>query len=443
MDKANLFTRRAFINGLGAAAGTLHPWIRPLALGAVGCAAERASKDPEIAARDEDFWRPVQEAYRADRALLNLNNGGVSPFPRMVEEALFDYTREALRCPSRFLLRDPDPPLEAVRRELASMFGSEPDEIAIVRNSTEALETVTFGLDLRKGDEILSSNQDYPRMVNAWKQRAMRDGVVFRQISLPAPPRDLSEIVAAFERAITPRTRVLHFCHVINLTGQILPVRELCELARSRGILSLVDGAHSFAHFPFQWKDLGCDFFGTSLHKWLSAPFGSGMLFVKKSRIRSLWPLFAHSEPRSGDIRKFEQIGTHPTPIYHAIAHAIDFNRSIGLERKAARLRYLKSYWADLLPEDDRVKFHTSFEPEQSCAIALLHLQGVPSKRLADHLRDDHAIIVAPIQHQELRGIRVSPHVYTTLAELNRFAGAIHEVLDHGLPEPRRKRGPI
>ncbi len=428
--------RRSFLRAVGGAAGAMavSTSLTPRLWARLRRQSQLAEGlDAKAVATDEAFWLPVQDAYPVDRSLLNLNNGGVSPSPRQAQQALRRMQDFANQCPSRNLWRIQEPQRETVRQDLAELFGANAEEIAICRNATEALETVTFGLDLKPGDVVLSTNQDYPRMIHAWNQRAQREGIEFRQISLPTPST-AEQTVEAFARAITPQTKVLHFCHVINLTGQILPVRELCDLARSRGCLSLVDGAHAFGHLDFRGTDLGCDFYGTSLHKWMSAPFGTGMLYVRKEHIESVWPLFAHEHPRSEDIRKFEQIGTHPCPLVLSIAEAIKLHRQIGPARKEARLRSLRDHWAGPLSREPGIRFHTALESESSCGFATIEVPGIEAADLASHLWQKHRIVVSPIRHEEFQGIRVSSHVYTLRPELDRFVRAMQEVAREGLP---------
>jgi len=280
---------------------------------------------------------------------------------------------------------------------------------------------------------VLATTHDYPRMVTTWKQRAARDGIVFKQVSLPMPPKDLGEIVTLFAQAITPKTKVLHFCHVVNMTGQILPVKALCRLAREKGILSICDGAHSFAHLDFVRDDLECDFFGTSLHKWLSAPVGNGMLYVRKELIPTVWPLLAAEEKQRDDIRKFEEFGTHPVPIFLAISEAVRLHQAIGGARKQERMRFLRERWTKPLAQQPKVKVLTSPDPAQSCGVAIMALDDVEPGKLAEWLREKKQIIVSPINHPEVKGIRVTPHVYTTLPELDRFVDAIAEAADRGI----------
>ena len=239
---------------------------------------------------DEDFWLEIQRAFTVDRTLINLNNGGVSPSPKVVQEAMRRYLEYSNHAPVYTMWRILDPQIESVRRRLALNFGCDMEEIAITRNASESLENCQFGLNLKPGDEVLTTNQDYPRMITTWLQRERREGIKLKQISIPVPATH-DQIVEAFEKAITPRTKVMHFCHITNLSGQIYPVKRLAQLARSRGIEAIVDGAHAYAHFPFKHADLDCDYYGSSLHKWLTAPFGTGLLYVRKEKIQQLWSL--------------------------------------------------------------------------------------------------------------------------------------------------------
>ncbi len=430
-------SRREFVQGLGRAAGVgaLASTFGMVAMERVQAAAKRvAARTPVEVASDEDFWLTIQDAWDADRSLLNLNNGGCSPAPRAALEALFRMWRFANQTMYHNLMGVLNPQKETVRTQLAGIFGASPEEIAIVRNASEALETLTFGIELKPGDEVLSTTHDYPRMVTAWKQRAAREGIVFKQITLPVPPKDLGEIVTLFAQAITPKTRVLHFCHVVNITGQILPVQALCRLARSKGILSIVDGAHAFAHIDAKRDDLECDFYGTSLHKWLSAPVGNGMLYVRKELIPTIWPLFAHADPKSGDIRKFEEFGTHPVPIFLSIAESARLHEAIGAARKQARMRFLREAWARPVCADPKVKLITSTDPAQSCGVATMSIDGIEPGKLAEYLLQKCRIVVSPMVFPGVSGIRVTPHVYTTLPEIGRFVDCILDVARHGLP---------
>ena len=291
------------------------------------------------AARDEDFWLTVQQAFFVDRTIINLNNGGVSPSPRSVQDAYRRYTEQANSIPAYEMWRHQEPQVESVREGLASIFHVSSEEIAITRNASESLETLQLGLPMERGDEVVTTTQDYPRMLTTWEQRARREGIVIKKVKYPVPLMNPKDVVDAIAEAITSRTKVIHISHVVFLTGQIMPVREICRLAKSRGIPCIVDGAHSFAHFPFTQQDLECDFFGTALHKWFVGPIGTGMLYVKKDMISSVWPLMGAPKEMDANIRKFEEIGTHPAAVHNALIESISFHKALGIERKAARLR--------------------------------------------------------------------------------------------------------
>jgi isopenicillin-N epimerase len=391
-------------------------------------------KNAEAAARDEDFWFHVRHAFTVDRNVINLNNGGVSPAPRVVQDAERRYLEISNMTPVHFMWRILTPEVEAVRRNLAGEFGCDPEELAVTRNASEALETAQLGIDLKPGDEVLTTNQDYPRMITTWRQRERRDGIVLKTIQFPVPPPSLRDLYDRFDRAVTPRTRAIMVCHITNRTGQIFPVRDICRMARERRILTIVDGAHAFGQFPFRKDDLECDYYGTSLHKWLTAPIGTGFLYVRRPLIGQTWPLMAAPDWMREDIRKFEEIGTHPAAQRNAISEAITFHQSIGVERKAARLRYLRERWARRLEVFTGVRILTPYDAEQSCGIGFVSVEGMDPARLTQHLWDKHGIIVTPIVTEgEYQGLRVTPNVYTTLQEIDTFSDAMEKVLKSGL----------
>jgi len=416
--------RRHFLRAAGALALLRADSIQLARAATVGN--NRAAED---VARDEDFWREIQSAFTLDRNIINLNNGGVSPSPRVVQESMRRSLEFSNIAPARTMWVVLEPEVETVRQKLAADFGCDPEEMAITRNASEALENVQQGLDLKAGDEVLTTDQDYPRMITTWKQRERRDGIVLKTISFPTPPPSLEDLAERFERAITPRTRVIHFCHITNLTGQIFPVQRICQMARSRGIEAIVDGAHAYAQFPFKHADLDCDYYGTSLHKWLLAPHGTGFLYVRKSKIAKLWPLMAAPADMTDNIRKFEEIGTHPAANHNAISDALEFHTAIGVERKAARLRYLRSLWTDRLTRLPHVSTPTSSDPRLSCGIGLLSVEGKEPGPLADQLWDKYRILTVGIVHPQFKGLRITPNVYTTLPEIDTFCGAVEKLL--------------
>jgi selenocysteine lyase/cysteine desulfurase len=423
-----MLTRRAFLRA-GTAGTVAVAAFTNEGLARVAAAAERgAGRTAADLAQDESYWREIQQGFTLDRTIINLNNGGCCPSPRVVHEAFKRYLDISNQAPVYHMWQVLEPNIESVRRRLAAEFGCDPEELAITRNASEALQIAQLGIDLKPGDEVVTTNQDYPRMLDTWDQRAKRDGITVTKISFPVPPKSQQELADRLLGAITPRTRVLHFCHITNLTGQIFPVRTIADAARARGIITVVDGAHAFAQFPFKLSDLGCDYYGTSLHKWLLAPIGTGFLYVRRERIESHWPLTPTSLSRAKDIRKFEEIGTHPAANHNAIAEALAFHEGIGSERKAARLRYLRDRWADRLRTDARFRIHTNLDPAHSCAIATVQVVGVPAGKVTSQLWDRWRIIATPIVHPEYEGVRVTPNVYTTLDELDTFADAMIKI---------------
>ena len=394
-------------------------YAKPVAL------ADTALKSPVEWAQDEDFWAWVKADFTVSPNLLNLNNGGVSPQPKVVQDAHIRFYQYANEAPSYYMWRILDQGREALRGKLADLAGCSPEEIAINRNATEGLNTVIFGLNMKAGDEVVLTKQDYPNMLNAWKQREKRDGVKLVYLNLELPSEDDDAIVAQYVKAFTPRTKVVHITHLVNWTGQLLPVRKIADEAHKRGIAVVADGAHSFAHFDYKIPDLGCDYFATSLHKWLCAPFGSGMLYIRQNKIRDVWALLSNTEPDGPDIRKFESLGTRSFASEMAIGTAVDFHLSIGAARKFARLHYLKNYWAERVRELPGVRLHTSLKPEFAGALALFSIDGMKPGEVESQLLSQYKIHTTPVAWENINGVRVTPHVYTTPKDLDRLVAAI------------------
>lgn len=389
-------------------------------------------------ATDEDFWAMVQQAFPVDRTIVNLNNGGVSPTPMVVQESVKRHLDFANSATAHTLWQHLAPRREMVRQRLARGWGADPEEIAITRNSSESLQICQLGIDLSRGDEVLTTTQDYPRMLTTFRQRERREGIRLVQVQIPVPCEDPALIVRRIEEGITPRTRMILVCHVVNITGQIMPVREIVAMARAKngGIPVVVDGAHAMGQFEYSFADLSCDYYGVSLHKWMCCPHGTGLLYVRRDKIAGLWPMMAAEPGLDGDIRKYEEIGTHPAANVLGIADALTFHQAIGGKRKEARLRHLRDSWArPLLDASPRVRLHTSLRPEFSCALGTFEVEGVDPARLAMRLWDAHRILVTVIKHPEFEGIRVSPSVYTTPEEIGRFVDAVIGVIRNGLPD--------
>ncbi len=383
---------------------------------------------PAEVAQNEDFWGVIQRCYSVNPDIVNLNNGGVSPAPIVVQQAVERYNQLSNEGPSYYMWGILDQGREPLRDKLAHLAGASANEIAIDRNSTEALNTIIFGLPLKAGDEVIGAKQDYPHVIEAYRQRVSRDGIVYKQISFDFPMEDDDAIVKAYEAAITPRTRLIHVTHMINWVGQIMPVAKIADMAHAHNIEVIADGAHSFGLLDFKIPDLHCDYFGTSLHKFLSAPIGTGMMWVKADKIEKLWPLVCASEPHSSDIRKFEDLGTRSFPLEQGIGEAINFQLEIGSKRKQDRIGYLKNYWASRVQSIPKVKLHTSLNLNYSCAICGVSIDGMTPGAVSTALFDKYKIHTVGIVWENISCVRVTPHVYTTLPDLDKLVGAIGDL---------------
>jgi len=380
-------------------------------------------------AENEDYWAIIQQGYSASSSpVVILNNGGVSPSPIVVQQAVERFNQLSNQGPSYYMWRILDQGRENLREALAQLGGCAAEEIAINRNATEALVTIIYGLDLAKGDEVIGSTQDYPNMMQAWNQRAIREGIVYKQLTFDFPIENDEEIVAQYRQAISPKTKIIHITHVINWNGQIMPVKKIAQMAHEHGLEVIIDGAHSYGLLDFHIPDLEGDYFGTSLHKYLSAPIGSGMLWVKKDKISKLWPLVCAGDPKSDNIRKFENLGTRSFPIEQGIGEALNFHNAIGTKRKEERIRYLKNYWASKALEIPGVKIHTSLKPEYSCALAGVSIDGITPGELSSRLMRDYKIHTTSISLENINCVRVSPHVYTRITDLDKLVYALHKI---------------
>jgi len=410
LQRAGAFSATAFLSSLAKPG-----WARNLE-----SALRNAEGIPADAlATEDDFWYYIQQAFTVSPGLINLNNGGVSPAPKTVQEAMkryYDYSNEA---PSYYMWRILDQGREPLRKNMAKLAGCDAEEIVINRNSSEGLETIIFGMQLKAGDEIVASKQDYPNMVNAYKQRELREGIKMVWINLELPSEDENYLVQQYVNAFTAKTKVVHITHIINWNGQILPVKKIAQEAHKRGIEVVVDGAHSFAHFDFTVPNLDADYFASSLHKWLYAPIGSGMLYVKKDKIKNIYPLFATDKPLKDDIRKFESLGTRPFFIEQAIGKALEFHEMIGNERKEKRLHYLKNYWMEKVKDVPKVKLNTSMNPKWGCAIGNVGVEGKKATEFENYLFNNYKIHTVAIEWENIHGIRITPNVYTTTDNLD------------------------
>ncbi|HOF83893.1 MAG TPA: aminotransferase class V-fold PLP-dependent enzyme [Candidatus Aminicenantes bacterium] len=438
--KSQTWDRRSFLRLCGAL-GMTAASVNAGGLERIAAAARSAAgRTPEEIAADEFYWREIQLAYKLDRTLINLNNGFTAPCPRVVLESEFRYLELINMLPVHYQAMVAEN-VETIRRRMAAEFGCAPDELALTRGASESLQIVQNGLDLEAGDEVITTEQDYPRMLTTWDQRMRREGIKVTRLQFPVPATQ-DHLYRLFEEAITPRTKIFHFCHVTNLTAQLFPVQRLARLARSRGIVTIVDGAHALGQFPFKLRDLECDAYGVSLHKWLMAPIGNGCLYVRREMIPRFWPLQAAPEQQDGDIRKFEAIGTHPWGIRAALGEALAFHQAVGGERKAARLRYLTLRWADALKSHPRVRILTNLgEPPEAWGVAAVNVEGLDVRNIAVFLKSKYRIVVVPLvggappnQVFDYQALRVSPNIYTTLEEIDTFIEGMEDAIKNGIP---------
>jgi isopenicillin-N epimerase len=428
-----MLSRRAFLNATGVAGAALA--VKTNGLGEVlAASASVAAQSPADVAKDEFYWREIQQSFALDRTVINLNTGHHASQPTVVLDAVKRFLDMESMVPVRYggqILAN----MDTVRRELAKEFGCDTEEMAITRNASESLQILQNGVDLVAGDEVVTTDQDYPRMLTTWDQRMRRDKIVVKRVQFPVPTT-ADDLYTRIEQAITPRTKVLHFCHITNVSGQLFPVQRLCRMARARGIRTIVDGAHAGAQFPFKLRELECDSYGVSLHKWLLAPNGTGLLFVKRDMIDKFWPLQAAPATSTTDIRKFEEIGTAPAAIKAGIADALAFHQAIGAERKAARLYYLTMRWASALRSHPRIRMHSSLKPGETWGLATVGIDGMEPAKMTSFLWDKYRIVVAglsggkpPAQTFDYQGIRVTPNVYTTIGEIDTFIEAMQQLL--------------
>lgn len=397
---------------------------------AATASASVAGRTPEEVARDEDYWMDIRNAFTIDRNVINFNNGYCSPAPIPVQDAMRRYLEYSNMGPIQTMVNVLYPQIERVRENLARVAGCSPEEMAITRNASESNEIVQYGIDLKAGDEVLTTDQDYPRMLMTFRQRERREGIVLKTISFPVPVTSTDDLYNRIERAVTPKTKLILICHITNRTGVIFPVRRICDMAHARGIPVMVDGAHAFSHFPYKLSDLNCDYYGVSLHKWTCAPVGTGFLYVKKDRIPQTWSLMSSDVKQVNDIRKFEEIGTHPAANPNAISEALVFNENIGVPRKAARLRYLRDRWAHRLRENPKIKILHSENPELSCGIGFVSFTGADAGKMYEALYNKHNIVTARVELPgQYDGLRITPHIYSTLRDVDTFADAVEKEL--------------
>ena len=380
---------------------------------------------PAELARSAEFWTELRAKYRLVPDYINLENGYYSMMAQPVLEALVEHIRDVNYQAAHYMRTRAADEKIAARKALATVARCSFEELAITRNTTESLDLVIAGHDWKSGDEALMAEQDYGTMLEMFEQVGRRHGVHCRRVSVPLDPRSDEEIVELYASALTERTRLLMVSHMINITGHILPVRKICDMAHARGVAVMVDGAHAFAHLDFALPDLGCDYYGASLHKWLGCPLGAGLLYVRRERIPGLWPLLAPPPKAADDIARLNHTGTYPVHIDLALRDAIAFHESIGIERKSARLRHLQTYWTSRVRGRPRILLNTPSDAARSCGIANVGIEGLSPADLARRLMDEHRIYTVAIDVANVHGVRVTPHLYTTEGELDRLVAAL------------------
>jgi selenocysteine lyase/cysteine desulfurase len=383
---------------------------------------------PEILAENADFWATLRRAYRLKPDYINLENGYYCLQPQEVLEGFIQKVREVNYHASYYMrTRQFDDKLE-MRKKLAQLAGCSHEELVITRNTTESLDTVIAGIDWKRGDESVMAEQDYGAMQDMFRLQARRYGIVNKVVSLPLDPQSDEEIVQLYANALTPKTRLLLISHLVNITGHILPVKKIVDMAHAKGVEVMVDGAHAFAHLDFNIPDLGCDYYGSSLHKWLGCPLGAGLLYVRRDKIAGLWQLFGDIGVPDTDIRKLNHTGTHPVHTDLAIENAIAFHNKIGIQRKEARLRYLQTYWTNQVRDVPNILVNTPRDPRRSCGIANVGVAQIKPAELAKTLLEKYKIWTVAIDSANVHGVRITPHLYTSTAELDALVRALKEL---------------
>ena len=413
------FIKNATLTGIGASLGVD-------ALAAL-FETKKYSSAAALAA-DDKFWNQIRSQYMLKPDYINLENGFYNFIPQPTLEKYIQHIRDINYQGSYYMRTVQRDNKKRMATKLAAVAGCSPEELIITRNTTESLDLVIAGQDWKAGDEALMAIQDYGSMLDMFEQVSKRYGVVLNKVSIPNLPASDEEIVSLYEKAITPKTKLLMIPHMVNITGHILPVRKICDMAHSKGVEVMVDGAHAFAHIQYKISELDCDYYGTSLHKWMSVPLGAGFLFVKKEKIAKTWPLIGDGTKDLSDIRRLNHIGTHACATDLTIEDAIDFYNMIGAERKEKRLRYIQQYWTSRVKNVPKIIINTPTDDKRSCGIANVGIAGMTPADLAKRLMDEHKIFTVAIDTANVHGCRITPNVYTSLEELDAFVAALKKL---------------
>ena len=413
------FIKNATLSGIGATLG----------MDALAALFEtKKNTSAAVLAADDQFWKQIRTQYMIKPDYINLENGFYNFIPQPTLEKYIQHIRDINYQGSYYMRTVQRDNKKRMAAKLAAVAGCSPEELIITRNTTESLDLIIAGQDWKAGDEALMAIQDYGSMLDMFEQVSKRYGVVLNKVSIPNLPGSDEEIVSLYEKAITPKTKLLMIPHMVNITGQILPVRKICDMAHSKGVEVMVDGAHAFAHIQYKISELDCDYYGTSLHKWMSVPLGAGFLFVKKEKIAKTWPLIGDGTKDLSDIRRLNHIGTHACATDLTIEDAIDFYNMIGAERKEKRLRYIQQYWTSRVKNIPKIIINTPTDDKRSCGIANVGIAGMTPADLAKRLMEEHKIFTVAIDTANVHGCRITPNVYTTVEELDAFVAALKKL---------------
>ena len=414
--------KRRFIKSLGALS------FSPLIAASELSDFKPISKNLPVINNEDELWKTVRSHYTLKDEYINLESGYYNIIPDPILEHFINHVRHVNIEGSYYMRKALNKNKDRVTSELANLVGSTPDQIAITRNATESLDLVISGFPWKKGDEAIYAKQDYGTMKEMFEQISDRYGVVNKIISVPNHPKNDEEIVSLYESQITNKTKLIMVCHMINITGQILPIKKICEMAHSYGVEVMVDGAHCVGHFDFAIDDFNCDYYGSSLHKWLATPLGAGLLYVNKNKTHRIWPLLANGNTDKSDIKRLNHIGTHPVHTDLAISNSIDYIKWIGMERKENRMRFLQRYWSDQLRNIKNVVVNTPIDMQRSCGIGNVGLTNMSPSKMENILFDKYNIFTVAIDYANVKGCRISPNIFTTTEELDIFVKAVKEM---------------
>lgn len=414
--------KRRFIKSLGALS------FSPLISASELSDFKPISKNLPVINNEDELWKTVRSHYTLKDEYINLESGYYNIIPDPILDHFINHVRHVNIEGSYYMRKALNKNKDRVTSELANLVGSTPDQIAITRNATESLDLVISGFPWKKGDEAIYAKQDYGTMKEMFEQISDRYGVVNKIISVPNHPKNDEEIVSLYESQITSKTKLIMVCHMINITGQILPIKKICEMAHSYGVEVMVDGAHCVGHFDFSIDDFNCDYYGSSLHKWLATPLGAGLLYVNKNKTHRIWPLLANGNTDKSDIKRLNHIGTHPVHTDLAISNSIDYIKWIGMERKENRMRFLQRYWSDQLRNIKNVVVNTPIDMQRSCGIGNVGLTNMSPSKMENILFDNYNIFTVAIDYANVKGCRISPNIFTTTEELDIFVKAVKEM---------------